>query len=326
MKAFVTGGTGFLGISLISQLLERGWEVIAMHRKGSNLRDLSKFNVHCVEADMASKDSLRAVIPNNIDAIFHVAGDTNMWRKNNDRQFQTNVESTQNLVDVALEKQVGRFIHTSSIAAYGFHDDVVDEQTPSRALQSEVNYLRTKFLGEQLVKKAVEEKHLDAVVLNPCAIIGPFDRTSWAQLFIMVNQDELPGVPPGEGSYCHVREVAAAHIAAYEKGQTGHNYILAGVDCAFVDVVSKIGKLLNKPVPSKPVPAFALKALGRVSYWLSLISNKEPNMTPEKALMVTKRVIASSAKASSELGYNDNVSIDEMLADSYKWLKSEQLV
>ena len=140
MKAFVTGGTGFLGISLISQLLERGWEVIAMHRKGSNLRDLSKFNVHCVEADMASKDSLRAVIPNNIDAIFHVAGDTNMWRKNNDRQFQTNVESTQNLVDVALEKQVGRFIHTSSIAAYGFHDDVVDEQTPSRALQSEVNY------------------------------------------------------------------------------------------------------------------------------------------------------------------------------------------
>lgn len=326
MKAFVTGGTGFLGINLISQLLERGWEVIAMHRKGSNLRDLSKFNVHCVEADMASKDSLRAVIPNNIDAIFHVAGDTNMWRKNNDRQFQTNVESTQNLVDVALEKQVGRFIHTSSIAAYGFHDDVVDEQTPSRALQSEVNYLRTKFLGEQVVKKAVEEKHLDAVVLNPCAIIGPFDRTSWAQLFIMVNQDELPGVPPGEGSYCHVREVAAAHIAAYEKGQTGHNYILAGVDCSFVDVVSKIGKLLNKPVPAKPVPAFALKTLGRVSYWLSLVSNKEPNMTPEKALMVTKRVIASSAKASSELGYNDNVSIDEMLTDSFKWLKSEQLV
>lgn len=326
MKAFVTGGTGFLGINLISQLLDQGWEVIAMHRKGSNLRDLQRFNVQRVEADLFSEESLRQVIPENLDAVFHVAGDTNMWAKNNPRQYQTNVVATENLVNVSLEKKVKRFIHTSSIAAYGFHDDVVDETTESAALESKVNYLKTKYLGEKVVKDAVLNKGLDAVCLNPCAIIGPFDRSSWAQLFIMVNEGTLPGVPPGEGSYCHVREVAAAHINAFHKGRKGENYILAGVDCSFVEVVGKIGALVGKPVPKSPIPAFALKVIGRLSYWVSLISKKEPNMTPEKALMVTKRVLASSVKATSELDYNANVAIDEMLEDSYNWLKSEQLI
>lgn len=326
MKALVTGGTGFLGINLIKQLIELEWQVTVLHRASSNLKDLQSFDIEFLEADLLNKSQLLEVIPEGIDAVFHLAGDTNMWRKNNGRQYKSNVEASRNLAEVALEKNVGRFIHTSSISAYGFHSGTIDESTPSTALISRVNYLKTKFLGEQAVKRLVSEQGLDAVFLNPCAIMGPFDRNNWSQLFTMIKQGTLPGVPPGEGSYCHVREVAAAHIAAYHQGKRGENYILAGTDCSFLQVVEKIGELLGQPTPNKPLPAWVLKALGRISYWGSLITNKEPDMTPEKALMVTERVIASSSKAVKELNYNDDVAIDEMLSDCFNWMKAEKLI
>lgn len=326
MKAFVTGGTGFLGLNVIQQLLAKGWQVIAMHRPNSNISDLANLDVTLVEGSLTDPMSLQEIISNDLDAIFHIAGDTNMWSRNNDRQFQTNVVGTQNLVDVALQKKIGRFIHTSSISAYGFHDSVITELDKSKALESSVNYLKTKYLGEKVVKDAVALQGLDAVVLNPCAIIGAYDRHNWSQLFTMIKNGKLPGIPSGEGSYCHVNEVAAAHIAAFEKGRSGENYILAGTDCAFLEVVTKIGKLVNKPTAKKTVPKWLLEIVGSVSGWMSLITNKEPTMTPEKATMVSKRVVASSVKAIMELGYVDNVSIDVMLEECFDWMKSERLI
>lgn len=326
MKAFVTGGTGFLGLNLIHQLIDKDWQVIAMFRAGANITELEKLNITLVETDLLNKSHLMNNVPSELDAIFHIAGDTNMWRLNNARQYQVNVTATQNLIDVALSKQVKRFIHTSSISAYGFHKKIITESSHSNALQSSVNYLKTKYLGEKAVKDAVTNKGLDAVILNPCAIIGPYDKHNWSQLFTMINNGSLPGAPAGEGSYCHVREVAAAHIAAFERGKIGENYILAGTDCSFLDVVRKIGNLLDKPTPNKPIPSVVIKTIGALSYWLSLFTKQEPNMTPEKAQMVTERVKASSDKAVKELGYNNKVSLDEMLNDCYLWMKQENML
>ncbi|GHB78967.1 dihydroflavonol-4-reductase [Psychrosphaera saromensis] len=326
MKAFITGGTGFLGLNVIKQLLDNDWQVIVMHRKNSNVADLAKLNVTLVEGSLTDIHDLHSIVPDDLDVIFHIAGDTNLWRCHDERQFQTNVVGTQNLVDVALEKKVKRFIHTSSISAYGFHDTIITEQDESTAMYSGVNYLKTKFLGEKVVKDAVKFRGLDAVVLNPCAIIGAYDRHNWSQLFTMIQNGSLPGIPPGEGSYCHVNEVAAAHISAFEKGKSGENYILAGTDCAFLEVVTKIGKLLDKPTADKTIPKWILQIVGYISYWTSLLTKKEPNMTPEKATMVSKRVVASSNKAVNELDYVDNISIDVMLEDCYVWMKSEHLL
>jgi nucleoside-diphosphate-sugar epimerase len=326
MKAFVTGGTGFLGFHVIKQLLANNWQVIAMHRHNSNVADLEKLGVTLVEGTLADINELQKIVPDDLDAIFHIAGDTNMWACNNERQFQVNVIATQNLVEVALQKKVKRFIHTSSISAYGFHTKTITEDDKSTAMQSNINYLKTKYSGEKIVKDAVHFRKLDAVILNPCAIIGSHDKQNWSQLFTMINNGDLPGVPSGEGSYCHVDEVAAAHIAAFEKGKIGENYILAGTDCAFLEVVTKIGKLLGKDTPNKTVPQWLLSMVGYTSYWLSLLTKKEPTMTPEKAIMVSKRVVASSHKSVTELGYVDNISIDVMLEDCYLWMKSEQLI
>lgn len=326
MKVAITGGTGFLGINLIQQMAELGWHIIVLHRYSSDLSDLQQFSIEFIEVDFSNKASLIAAIPEGLDAIFHAAGDTNLWSYNNDRQYHTNVTVTEWLVDIAIEKRVRRFIHTSSISAYGFHNETIHEQSERRALTSGVNYLKTKYLGEMAVKRAVHTRGLDAVILNPCAIMGPYDRHNWSQLFIMISDNTLPGIPPGEGSYCHVRSVAQAHINAVLRGRTGANYILAGADCSFEHVIDKIGTLLRTDVRARVVPAWLLQTLGHVHAWRAAITKREPRMTPEKALMVTKRVIASSERAKAELDYNADVSIDAMLQDCYDWLKSEHIV
>lgn len=323
MKAFVTGGTGFLGINLIRQLDDLGWSVTAICRPGSDTSLLADVPVDWRTGLMTIKDDIEVCMDNDIDVVFHIAGDTNLWTKNNETQYELNVTATQNVVGAALKRNVKRFIHTSSISAYGFHSGVINESSESLAMTSNVNYLKTKYLGEQVVKQAALKQNLPAVILNPCAIMGRFDKHNWSQLFTMIHDDALPGVPSGEGSYCHVDEVAKAHIAAVTKGQVGHNYILAGVDHHFLDVVNRISVLLNKPKQNSTIAPWLLKLVGRLSYWGSLVTGKEPNMTPEKALMVTKRVVASSDKAVSELGYNNTVQLDVMLKDTFEWLKSE---
>ncbi|NOY22777.1 MAG: NAD-dependent epimerase/dehydratase family protein, partial [Acidobacteria bacterium] len=73
MKAFVTGGTGFLGRHLVELLVENGWEITALHRKSSDTRPLQKAEITPVEGDITNIDSLRNAMPERLDAVFHAA-------------------------------------------------------------------------------------------------------------------------------------------------------------------------------------------------------------------------------------------------------------
>lgn len=322
--AFVTGATGFVGTNLVEELLSEEWEVIALHRSTSNLRYLREKDIRLVEGSITEPDSLMAVFPGSADAVFHVAGNTSFWSRNDPKQFLDNVAGTRNMVAAALAKKAGRFIHTSSISAYGHHSGRIDEDTPSNAADSPLNYHRTKHLAEIEIHKGIQ-KGLDAVMINPANIIGPYDFHNWSQLFILIDRQKLPGVPPASHSFCHVRDVARAHIAAYYKGVKGHNYLLGGVDIDFMALANQIGKILGKPTPQRPTPAWLLKIVGRLSLWASYITRKEPDLTPEKAFLVTHNELCSSQKAARELGYKA-ASLQSMLEDCYRWMLTEGMI
>ncbi len=322
--AFVTGGTGFLGINLIEQLLISDWEVIALHRPTSNLKDLRKTNIKLVEGSITEPDSLIRVLPENVDAVFHVAGNTSMWSRRNKIQTRDNVEGTLNMVAAALKRRSKRFIHTSSVAYYGHHQHHIDEETPSNAINSPMNYNRTKYLAEKEVRRGID-RGLDAVIINPADIIGPYDYRGWSQLFILIDRQKLPGVAPAIHTFCHAREVARAHIAAFHKGGTGENYLLGGVEVDFATLAREIGNILGKPTPARPTPAWILKLIGRLSLWGSYITGKEPDITPEKVFLVTHNMLCNSQKAERELDYKP-ASLKSMLDDCYRWMLSEGMI
>ncbi len=322
--AFVTGGTGFLGLNLIQHLTEQGWRVTVLHRPSSDLTYLRRFPVALAVGAIEEAASVERAIPDGLDAVFHVAGDVSFWSGHRARQSRTNVAGTRNVAAAARRRGARRFIHTSTIAVYGTPPGPFDEAAPQGGKASAIGYLHSKALAEEEVQTAISEG-LDAVILNPANVVGPYDTANWSRLFRLVAEDRLPGVPPGRAPFCHVAEVAKAHLAAFERGRTGENYILAGTDASYLEAFAVVGRLLGRPVPKKPLPAFALALAGRLGEWGSHWTRREPDLTPEMATLLSSVITCHSDKAARELGYQ-SVPLQTMFTDCYEWLAAEGMI
>jgi|SRR5450432_702543 dihydroflavonol-4-reductase len=319
--AFVTGATGFVGLNLVKELMIRGWDVTALHRPSSDLKLLKRFRPKLAVGELSDANSLQAAIPQGTDTVFHVAGNTNMWRGGNAEQTRDNVDGTRHIVQAALAKRVRRLVVTSSISAYGPVDGEITEETPSLAANSSVNYQRTKWQAQELARAALP-KGLEVVVMQPGAIMGPYDIGTWSRLFVMVRDGKLPGVPPSLLTFTHVREVVAAHIAAADKGQNGGSYLLGGENRTMMELVREISALVGKPAPAKETSIGLLRVVAAVGDLASRFTGKAPPITPEMASLMSRRVSTTSAKAHRELGYKI-VPLKEMVKDCYDWMAAE---
>jgi nucleoside-diphosphate-sugar epimerase len=316
--AFVTGGTGFVGTNLLLELAHQGWAITALHRPGADTGRVAGLDINWVEGDITEIDSLRRAMPEGVGAVFHVAADISIWSRHNERQTRTNVGGTRNMVEVALEKGAARFVHVSSIAVWGLASGSIDETSPKLGQVSSVNYHRTKFAAEEIVREAVP-RGLDAVMVNPPNIMGPYDVAGWARLIRLVHAGKLPGAPDGNSSFCDVREVAKALVRAAEVGHTGENYLLGGVDASYLEAVQVIGDVTGKRTPRRAMPGWLLALVGRIYVLIAAITGREPQATPEGIAMVRRRQSFDCSKAQAELGLRI-VSLRAMIEDSYRWL------
>jgi nucleoside-diphosphate-sugar epimerase len=322
--AFVTGGTGFIGINLIELLVEEGWQVTALHRGSSDLTYLERFPTALVEGSITDRASLERAIPDGTEVVFHVAGDTSFWSRNDARQDAINIDGTRNMVEVAASKGVSTFIHTSSNSVWGRTRGEIDENTPQGGGTSWINYERSKYLGEREALRGVD-LGMKVVVLNPAETVGPYDANTWGRLFFMLRDGRLPAVASAAISPNHVRDIVQAHLAAVDRGRNGEIYILAGETCDMVDFVGDIARLSGAKVP-KTLPGWAMKAYGRLSVMLAALTGKEPDVTPEIACISTTRGVSfRSDKAIRELGYRIRPR-SVAIRDNYEWLLKEGLL
>ena len=319
--AFVTGGTGFVGLNLIKELMIRDWDVTALHRPSSNLKFLNRFRPRLVVAEITDSAALASAIPKGTDTVFHVAGNTSMWRKGDAEQWRDNVDGTRNVVEAALASGVRRLIVTSSISAYGPVSGEVTEETPSRAANSRVNYQRSKWQAQEIALAALA-RGLEVVVMQPGAIMGPYDVGTWSRVFIMVRDGKLLGVPPAQLTFTHVRECVAAHIAAADKGENGGKYLLGGENKTMLDLVREVSALLKKPAPEKEMSPILLRAIAAGGDFVSNFTGKQPPITREMADSFGRELKVASAKAQRELGYRV-VALKDMVKDCYDWMVAE---
>ena len=323
--AFVTGSTGFLGLNLVEKLTASGWDVTALHRAGSNLKSLSRFPAHRVQGAIEDADSIRAALPAGVHAVFHVAADVNFWAPGNARQTQTNVDGTRHVVEAAIAGGARRLVHVSSVAVYGFQAGRYDESAPKLGRDSWINYFRTKTLAEDEVRRGID-RGLDATIVNPSNIVGPYDVNNWSRMFTLVQGRRMPAAPPGRASFCDGREVASAMIAAVETGATGENYLLGGTEATYLEVIRLVGELLGGvPTPKRAAPAGLIKAAARVSDWVSRITRNRPDITPELAAILSGEQICDSRKAERVLGYRP-VPLRVMFEACHRWLVSEGML
>jgi nucleoside-diphosphate-sugar epimerase len=321
--AFVTGGTGFIGLNLVEHLTQSGWDVVALHRPNSKLTYLQKYPVRLVEGAIEDAKSLDRALPEYIDAVFHVAGDVSLWSGHKERQWRTNVEGTRNMVRAALAKHSKKFVHTSSTSVYGMQAGIFDETAPKLGRNS-LNYQRSKAAAEDEVAQAIAQG-LDAVLLNPANVIGRYDWSTWSQFIRLAANRQLFRIPPGRACYADVGAVVRAHVAAVEKGRTGENYILGGTEASYAEIVQIVGRLLGQPTNTAVGRAAVLRLAGRVLERISAITGKEPIISEESAAMVTANIVCRSDKAMRELDYRP-APVEAMLKDCIDWMVAVNLI
>ena len=118
MKAFVTGGTGFIGANIVRLLLDKGLEVRALCRLGAPLDNLAELDLDIVEGDLEDERSLRRGME-GCELVFHAAALYSFWVRPRERIYRINVDGTRHVMEAALAARVERVIYTSSVATLG---------------------------------------------------------------------------------------------------------------------------------------------------------------------------------------------------------------
>lgn len=326
VRVLLTGAGGFLGGHVLRQLVDQGVAVVALCRDDASEARLRDLGADTARGDLADGASLAAALGANTDSIFHMAADTSSWKLANAAQTRTNVAGTANLVAAARDAGVRRFVHTSSVAAFGrVEHSALFEALPRLGIESWINYERTKAAAELIVRDAGRSGWFETAILNPSHILGPGDRRGWARLFLMIDRGKLPGAPPGAGAFADVREVARAHVAAWRHPGNGESWLLGGAQATFLDLIGRIAAELGRPAPKRAMPLGLLKAYAKLSELASYVTRRAPALTPEAVALTSRNLRVDCRKAEAQLDYR-MPPLEILIRDTIDGLRNEGLL
>jgi dihydroflavonol-4-reductase len=319
--AIVTGATGFLGRNLVEVLLRENWSVTVLHRRNSDLKRLKGCEVKFQEVDLYDAQSVMRAIPESLDAIFHVAGNTSHWSKEAQVQWKDNVLATRNLVEAALAKKVKRFIFTSTGATNSYQNT-----NEAQAMKIKNSYVRTKRLSELEVYKGME-RGLDAIIMKPIIIIGKYDFSSYSKIFQDMKNNSFRIALPGKIAFCYAGDVAQAHLRAFEKGRSFEHYVLGGAYATWFEFGSEIAKLLKVSNPTV-IPKWVLFPLSYFMSAFSYVSGKAPLLSPDLAILLDDAAdvtFCDAHRAQLDLGYTSRP-LSEMVRICHDWMVEEKML
>ena len=320
----VTGANGFLGTNLVHELVREGWKVRASGRGDQPCRWIADLPIDYCRADITHADQVLAAVQ-GCEVVFHVAGDTSFWKRQYPRQWANNVEGTRNVARACLQAGVGRMVHTSTADVFGYEPDggAVDETHGFNYEGLDYHYGESKLAADQALREVIAQG-LDAVLVHPGSIIGPFDHTlQFGRFFFELKQGDVPGSPSGGSSFCHATEVARGHIRAAERGRCGESYLLAGnaaTNVSHAQLIRQMAEAVGAKPPGLVIPEWLLVTYAAGCELVSALTGKPPQLNPGQARYMSRPQACSSARAERELGYRVP-SLEVCIADSLAWYR-----
>lgn len=315
--AFVTGAAGFVGSNVARDLLAHGWHVRALLRS-PDPPALAGLAIESVAGDLFSSDLLPAM--RGCAAVFHVAALYSLWRRDRADVLRTNVDGTRRILAAARSAGVPRVVHTSSVAAIGMRaDGAADEtyQSPYKKLVG--TYKKSKFLGEQVAREAAAAGQ-DVVIVNPSTPVGPWDTkpTPTGEIVLRFARGAMPAYVDTGLNLIDVRDCAAGHRLAYERGKAGERYILGHENMALRDIFTRLAPLTGRPVPRLRVPQFVPLVYAAIGEVVLAPLGRRPDVALESVRMAKGQMHYDARKAVRDLGLPQS-DVTLALADAVHW-------
>ncbi len=324
MRLLVTGGTGLLGNNVIRSALDRGFEVAALARSGSDHPALAGLPIRVFSADLSNPDSLKPVFESRFDAIVHTAAHIHIGWSQMQESLRINRDGTKTLLDFA-QKQDTHFVHVSTVntLAIGSQSLPANEETTGDG-QIPCTYVVSKRAAELEVKKAVEAGQ-KATIVHPAFMLGPWDWKPSSGKMVQALQGIALLAPSGGCSVCDPRDASDAILNAIETTPTGRHFILGGENITYLELWRRICHQLGKRgpftymrLPGRMVACTAGDFIGR-------LTGKEPPINSAAVTMATQFHWYSSERAIQELNYRFRPAEDS-IRDSIEWLRSHNML
>jgi len=318
--AAVTGASGHVGANLVRVLLAQGQQVRALARRTRQAID--DLPVEIAEGDVLDQRSLEHAFA-GVDTVFHLAAKLAVGGEAAAPIHEVNVEGTRNVVAACRAVGVRRLVHMSSIQALARPPGkgMVDESCPLVQPGSAGGaYDLAKAEAERIVLAA--GSGLDAVILQPTAVLGPFDfrPSPMGAVLAALAHGRMPALLAGaECDFVDVRDVADTAIAAAERGRPGERYLLSGTRLSLRELAHRWASVTGRPAPRWAAPMWLARLAAPFTPSWARLRGQRPLFTSEALRVLRGFPAIDRRKAEHELAYQPRP-IDETLRDTWAWM------
>lgn len=311
----VTGATGIVGSHVLLACAARG-PVRALYRRGSDRSivervfrhyrsdaDVLLTAIEWVEADLLDVDGLWAAM-RGVRHVYHTAAVVSFSPGDAALMQRVNVTGTANVVNAALENGIERLCHVSSTTAIGEEPPGIarTERSPWSADKHTSAYSLSKYAAEMEVYRGIAEG-LDAIVVNPCVIIGPGQDGRSSMTLVERFRKGTRFHPPGSNAIVDARDVAECMLALMEKAGTGERFLLVGENLTYERLFTLLATAFRKPAPTMPLRPWMLAVAWRLEALRSFLTGSKPFITRATANSALTTRSYSAAKVQDLLGH-----------------------
>jgi NAD+-dependent farnesol dehydrogenase len=326
MKVLVTGGTGFLGRRIVSELAPRHELRLLVRPKAS--RERFPAGVEFAPGDVTDRASLDKAMA-GCDAVIHAAALVKILAPPSEFD-RINLGGIENILRAAEEAgTVGKVVYVSSFIALGPTENgpgrTLDESAEIQDREWINDYERTKALADRRARRAIAEG-APLNVVYPGVIYGPGEMTEGnivVRHVLDLIRRKLPaliGSPDRRWNYVFVDDVARGVGLVLEKGGPGRRYVLGGENVTLGHFYGLVERLTGVPVPKRRMPDGLAKAAGALQKGFASLTGGTPQLTPDLVEIYRHDWSYHSDRAERELGYTWRT-LEQGLGQTLAWLK-----
>lgn len=320
----VTGATGHIGNVLVKELLKKGEKVRVFVLPGEDLAPLEGMDVEIYRGNVLDLSSITPAFV-GIDYVFHLAGIISIMPGKDDLVHDVNVNGTRNMVKVARDATVKRFVYTSSIHAFKRmpHGVVLNEDVPIDPASAIAAYDRSK--AEATLAVLAESKTgLPAVIVCPTGVIGPYDYKG-SELGILIHEwmnHRVNFIIEGKYDFVDVRDVVEGMISARDQGVVGQIYILSGESIRVIDIWRMVKELVDFRSSFIQIPSKLAMLTAKISQIYYNLAHVKPRFTTYSIETLNSNSVIDNIKARSVLDYSPR-SFRETITDTVLWWREK---
>jgi len=317
----VTGAGGHIGNVLVKYLYKKGYRELRLFvQQDEDISYIEKYAKEIIRGDIRDYLSVSAAV-RGCEFVFHLAGLVQISGMRKKIIYDVNVGGTRNVAQACLEKGVKRLIHVSSVHALKEpQEGAVDETLDADVHHLPGVYAKSKAMGTIEVMNAMQ-KGLDAVIVFPTGVIGPYDfRSSYTGSAIRgyIDAKKTQYYFNGKYDFVDVRDVADGIFRAWKYGEKGQGYIISGSVASLEDIIRAVEKSTGRGIKRHQLPVFLVKAAATFAPVYYAFVRRKPILSKYSVDVLMSNANISSSKAQTKLGYKARPLV-KTIKDMVRW-------